>query len=100
MPAAVVDDVLVDLVGVGPGAEFTAESTDRLQFLAGEDFSAWIRRSADDDSSRARSERGAQLIEVDLPRRLLQRNELHGDAENLQSVEVVAVVRLEEDHFV
>ena len=67
MAAAVVDDVLVDLVGDRDDVPLPTERGDGLQRLAGEDRPGRVVRVSEDDGLRPVVERGSQLVEVEGP---------------------------------
>ena len=64
---AVVDDVLVDLVGDGEDIEFDAQVADQFQFFAGEDLAGGIVRSIEDDGFGVFVEGAAQFFFVEGP---------------------------------
>ena len=75
MRVAVVNDVLVDLVGDREHVPLLAELRDELQLCPGEDLACRVVRRVDDDGARPIVERRGQLLLVERPVRLAQPHE-------------------------
>ncbi len=100
MRAAVVDDVLVDLVGDGDDVPLAAERGHGLEVLAREDRAGRVVRIAQDDRLGPVVERGGQLAEVEPPVRRPERHEPRLGAGEDAVGPVVLVERLGQDHLV
>ena len=100
VPEAVVDDVLVDLVGDGDGIPPAAERGDRLELGAAEHLAGRIVWRVEDDRLRPVVEGGRQLVWVECPIRLVQRHVARRRAGQNRVGAVVLVERLEDHHFV
>jgi hypothetical protein len=97
---AVVDDVLVDLVGDGGEVVGLAERGEAVELVGGPDLAAGVRGGAHDDAAGARGDGGGEAVEVDVPRGRREGHEHRGESHRDDGVEVVAVVGLEKDHLV
>ena len=97
---AVVEEVLVDLVGDDEEVVLDGKGGDGFEFLAGEDFAAGIGRGINDEAAGAGRDGGAEAGNVERPVRRFERDGDGLDAESAQGVEVIAVKRLEEDDLV
>ena len=100
MGAAVVEDVLVDLVGDRDHVPLPAERGDLLELLAGEDGAGRVVRVAEDDGLGPVVEGGGQLVGVEGPAGGADRDEPGGGAGEDAVGPVVLVERLREDHLV
>ena len=97
---ALVDDVLVYVVGQGDEVVLAAEVGDQLQLVLAKDLARRVVRRVDDDRPRPRGDRRAKLIGIDRPVRLVQRD-VAGDGSGQDRVgAVVLIERLEDDHLV
>ena len=94
---AVVQDVLVDLVGEHDDAPRLTEARDHRQLLVGEHLPGRVVRRVDHDPSRALVERGRELLLVERPVRSMQRHR-PGDGARDDRVGTVVLVERLEDH--
>ena len=97
---AVVQDVLVDLVGHRDRIVPPAQLGDRLQLHAREDLARGVVGSVDDDGPRALREGALQLRGVEVPLRRPQAYEARHRAGEDRVGAVVLVEGLEDDHLV
>src|SRR5262249_36591898 len=98
--SAVVDDVLVDLVGDGEQVVAEGQIGDLLQLRRREDLAGGVVGAVEDDGPRARGDRLPQPIRVEG-----ERGRLEGDPDGLGARDdaaraVVLVEGLEDDHLV
>ena len=68
----VVHDVLVDLIGEGEEVVLAAQVGDRRELVAAEDLAGRVVRRVEDDRPRAGRDRGAQLVGIEGPVRLVE----------------------------
>ena len=95
---ALVEDVLVDLVGDRVGVVPDAQLGDPLELLAREHPAGGVAGRVDDDGAGARRERGRQAIEVEgLAGRERDVHRLRAAEDRVRAV--VLVERLEDDHL-
>jgi hypothetical protein len=97
---AVVDDVLVDLVGDRDDVPRAAEGGDRLELVAAEDLAGGVVRRVDDDRPGLRRERRGELVGIERPAGRAQRHVPGRGARQDGVRAVVLVERLEDDHLV
>ena len=97
---AVVDDVLVDLVGEREQVVLQADRGDQLQLVAAEDLAGRVVGRVDDDRPRPGPDRGAQLVGVDRPVGLVERHVARHRAREDRVGPVVLVERLEDHDLV
>jgi hypothetical protein len=95
-----VADVLVDLVGDHEQVALAGDAREDLELAAIEHLPARVRRRADDDRARVRPQRRAERALDERERRRLEREELGLETGEDRRVQVVAVVRLEEQDAV
>ena len=77
-----------------------ADTGDRLDLRPAENLAAGVRRSIQNDGAGARGNRGLQRIAVQRPVRSRERHQNRVDAHRFQGRHVVAVKRLEQQHFI
>ena len=95
-----IDDVLVDVIGEGDDVVGVAEPGDHLELGAREDLAGRVVRRVDDDPPRSRREGVAELVGIDPPVRLVERDVARHGAGEDRIGPVVLVVRLEDDDLV
>ena len=97
---SVVDDVLVYFVRDGEGVELLAQLGDEFELLSIEDLAGGVAGRVQNDSFRARRERGAELLRVIAPIGGIEADELAAGAAEQRVWAVVLIVGLEDDDFV
>ncbi len=100
MTRAIIDDVLVDLVGHRQRVVAPTQVGDQLQLRAAEDFARRIVRRVDYDRLGARAESGFELGAIDREVGLAQRHVTRRRAGQDHVGAVVLIERLEDDHLV
>ena len=98
--AAVVEDVLVDLIRDAKAIELLAEGGNLVQFRPCEDLAAGVVRSVHDDRAGALSESSAKLRGVEREFEAVERDEDEGGAAHRRVRHVVFVERLEDDDLI
>ncbi len=97
MLPAVIDDVLVDLVGDGQYVELLAQSSNALQFIAGEHAPCRIVGRVDDDGFGSRAKRLPQPFYVHPEVRRFQGHEGRFRASQHHGRQVHLVIRFQDD---
>ena len=100
MAGAVIDDVLVNLVGDRKGVPAHAKFANKFQFLASENLTGRIVRSIHDDGLGARTKGARKFLAIEFPIRRMQAHKAGLGAGKNSVRAVVFVERLEDDHFV
>ena len=100
VPVTVVGNVLVDLIRDRSRVPFAAERADRFELLSGEHLAGRVVRRIDDDGLRAGVERRGQLVGIERPVWLAQRDVSRRGARQNRIRPVVLVEGLEDDDFV
>ena len=100
MARAVVDEVLVNLIGEEEEVVLAAGAGRRLRVPRREDFAAGVGRRVEDDGAGARGDGGAQGVEIERPSPARPAGPGPASRAAIERGDVVAVERLEEQHFV
>jgi hypothetical protein len=91
---ALVDDVLVDVVGQRDQVVLAAEVGDQLELVPAEDLAGRVVRRVDDDRPRPRRDRRAELVRIDRPVRLVQCDVAGNGARQDRIGPIILVVRV------
>ena len=100
MAGAVIDDVLVNLVGDGEGVPAQAEFANKFQFLASEDLAGRIIGSIHNDGFGPGAEGAREFLAVKFPFRRMEAHEARAGAGKDGIRAVVFVEGLEDDHLI
>ena len=100
VPVAVVEEVLVNLIGEEEEVVLAAGGGDCFDLRQGEDLAAGVGGGVEQDGAGARGDGGLERVGVEVPVRLGQRHQDGLDAHGFEGGGVVAVKRLEQEHFV
>ena len=97
---AVVEDVLVDLVGDGNDLMLAAEIGNQVKFLARINLAGRIVRRIDDNGAGAGVESSCKLVRIEAPLVTAQRHIVRSKSRHHHVGHIAVIDRLEDDHFV